>query len=451
MFITKIGYMKKTHKNKEKVNDLSKPISTNVCATCHRLIGDEYYISCTKCENYHQCLNCFSIGSQNNKHLKTHPFVLLTKCNKQVYEKGWTLFEEISLLIFLQQHGIDNWDTVSFLLSTKTPEECRKHYERVYLNHNLSPEPMSYLNKKFDMNTESNDDFYLLDGSLSQPIPPIHHTKKQPTFTYGDIAGYMPKRDEYEAEALPEAEQLIDKLFFSADLDTEDSFKEKLERLMQYSGAVEMRQMQHDFVNSRQLQNKNVNTFTSILDQTPELKNPALTSSPEYLNLFIPLSHFFNPEDCTEMIKILKNEESLREKCNHLQKWIDNDILTRNEGYLYDIISSSTDTSDELITSKIVSIITHQKEFINELTNSLLTDDEKRFCFENDIEANEYQEIKDFVSLYYIKQQRPLNDVDFIEINETMQDEEALIAVLQFFVSQGFLEYEGTKLQNEEL
>ena len=62
---------------------------------------------------------------------------------------------------------------------------------------------MSYLNKKFDMNIESNDDFYLLDGSLSQPIPPIHHTKKQPTFTYGEIAGYMPKRDEYEAEALP--------------------------------------------------------------------------------------------------------------------------------------------------------------------------------------------------------------------------------------------------------
>ena len=440
--------MKKSHKVKEKVTDLNKPITTNVCATCHRLIGDEYYISCTKCENYHQCLNCFSVGAQNNKHLKTHPFVLLTRGNKVIYEKGWTLFEEISLLITLQQHGIDNWDSAAFFISTKTPEECRRHYEKIYLNHDLAPFPMNYLNKPRTDN--EGDQFYLLDGSLSQPIPPVHHTKKQPTPTFGEFAGYMPKRDEYEIEALPEAEELIDKLFFSADLDTENTFKEKLERLIQYSGAVEMRQLQHKFVDSRNLQNKNFHTFHSIFDQVPELKDPIIKSSPEFLNLFIPLSHFFNPKDCISMIEIIQNEKDLREKCNQLQKWIDNGVLTRNEGYLYEVLMSCTETRDETIADQIVSTISKQKEFVNELTNSLLTEEEKKFCFENDIEANEFQEIKDFVSLYNIKEQRPLNDNDIIIINETIQDEEALLAVLNFFVLNGFLEYDGTKLKNLE-
>ena len=145
----------------------NKPTVTTVCSSCHRLIVDEVYIRCIKCRDFQQCLQCFSRGLQCEQHIRTHPFVLISKEKKEIYEKGWTIDNEICLLTTLQQHGIDNWDAASYFISTKTPKECKDHYERVYLNHENAPNPKDVSNENPSNYQEK--ELYLLDGSLSNP------------------------------------------------------------------------------------------------------------------------------------------------------------------------------------------------------------------------------------------------------------------------------------------
>ena len=72
-------------------------LNIRICSVCHRDISNEIYVKCSRCADFNQCLECFSIGAEAQNHLKTHPFVILEPVIQPIFQKGWSSEQEILL------------------------------------------------------------------------------------------------------------------------------------------------------------------------------------------------------------------------------------------------------------------------------------------------------------------------------------------------------------------
>jgi len=106
------------------------------CACCHLLLKDPH-IRCQDCESSSGktakiCTDCFARGREFGGHRAHHRYTVV-KSDFSLLEPDWTAEEESQLLASLLHRGIGNWEDIAKVLVNKTPEQCRDHFERVYI------------------------------------------------------------------------------------------------------------------------------------------------------------------------------------------------------------------------------------------------------------------------------------------------------------------------------
>ncbi|CAG0882865.1 unnamed protein product [Cyprideis torosa] len=199
------------------------------CSYCLCKLGEKY-IQCVECDGYLSCFECFRLGAESGRHLNSHSYRFEDSGAARVFKDkdGWSGQEEIKLLDAIEYYQFGNWVDTARTVGTRTPEECRSHFLKWYVNGNLgqyvwSPKTNPSLLKSsrlFDHTTT-------VGGG---PLSPSLTTKLEPVEvnpTDAAALGYMPSRDDYEREYDNDAEGLVSGLFVnsSQDEDIDDSLK----------------------------------------------------------------------------------------------------------------------------------------------------------------------------------------------------------------------------------
>uniref|UniRef100_A0A8C6Y8P7 Transcriptional adapter n=1 Tax=Naja naja TaxID=35670 RepID=A0A8C6Y8P7_NAJNA len=113
------------------------PFDKPPCRGCSSYLA-EPYIKCAECSPppFLLCLQCFTRGFEYKKHQSDHSYEIMTS-NFPVLDPTWTAQEEMALLEAVMDCGFGNWQDVANQMSTKTKEECEKHYMKHFINNPL--------------------------------------------------------------------------------------------------------------------------------------------------------------------------------------------------------------------------------------------------------------------------------------------------------------------------
>ncbi|KAJ3440878.1 transcriptional adapter 2-alpha [Anaeramoeba flamelloides] len=144
-----------------------------VCNCCKNNIVSGVIVICAVCENVILCPKCFSKGSQFQDHKANHDYQIFSKKNRlSIYHKQWNIDEEYFLLEGIRLKGLGNWEGISNYLATKSIEQCKKHYQKIYLHSINFPNPNS---QPIPSNTERKKS----NQPNSQKIQPIEEEQQQ--------------------------------------------------------------------------------------------------------------------------------------------------------------------------------------------------------------------------------------------------------------------------------
>lgn len=401
----------------------------NVCASCHCLIDNEVYSKCLKCKNYCQCLHCLSKGKQTYPHLKEHPFILIAANERVLYDKDWTVLDEINLLLSLQQHGIDDWDSASKFVQTKTPEQCFKHFQSIYIHSTIQPlpEPLDSSNMPPQLDFFTIGDDEISDPSLSSPKNLKAH-RRNVCSTYGEWSGYMPKRHDFDSEFNRSAESDIHDLFFDNTFDTENTFEEKLNLLRKYSDSVELREKSHQFVESENLINEH-------LGKKVEKYHP----KDDIDKLLFPFMKYVSFEKLKEIKKRLLTDQESIKNAELIEELINEGAssnLTVNCIQIMRQVQNKPELT-QLNVHKKISMLLETHESKAELPKAYLSTQEIQFCENTCLDPQKYIELKDQLMLEYIKEGNPFSREDLKKFAPDKFD--LIINLANFLEEQGFI------------
>ncbi|XP_058020171.1 transcriptional adapter 2-alpha isoform X2 [Ahaetulla prasina] len=170
----------------------SDPFDKPPCRGCSSYLA-EPYIKCAECSPppFLLCLQCFTRGFEYKKHQSDHSYEIMTS-NFPVLDPTWTAQEEMALLEAVMDCGFGNWQDVANQMSTKTKEECEKHYMKHFINNPLFASSLLHLKQAGEKQQTS-----LAIPFYASEDPP------RPTFDSllsRDMAGYMPARADFIEE-----------------------------------------------------------------------------------------------------------------------------------------------------------------------------------------------------------------------------------------------------------
>lgn len=106
--------------------------SSDTCYICGMWLR-EPYINCVECVSTLICTQCFAIGGERGQHLNFHKYSVVR--NEFPLLGDWTAKEELVLLESMVECGAGNWSDVAKKLTSRTEEDCIKHYFSYYVEH----------------------------------------------------------------------------------------------------------------------------------------------------------------------------------------------------------------------------------------------------------------------------------------------------------------------------
>lgn len=102
-----------------------KPI---VCDKCSEIISENIKIvSVIKESQSILCIKCFFKVYLENKDTKPAAYAIIDK-EFHFFNKYWSFAEEMKLIQGIQEHGLDNWETIADSIEGKSAEECEAQY-----------------------------------------------------------------------------------------------------------------------------------------------------------------------------------------------------------------------------------------------------------------------------------------------------------------------------------
>lgn len=97
---------------------------------------------CLTCTNFDLCVECWYSGVEIPPHTKSHECEVIETLDCCVFTEDWSAQEELMLLDAISSAGIGNWKEVAKQIETKTEEECKQHYLKVYFSSQYAPLPV---------------------------------------------------------------------------------------------------------------------------------------------------------------------------------------------------------------------------------------------------------------------------------------------------------------------
>lgn len=160
------------------------------CASCH-LVLKQPFVECKtiSCSSPKICLECFSKGREFDKHKNNHRYTIVQE-DFSVLSPTWSASEEVQLLDSLITRGEGNWEEISKNIPSKSPEECRSHYEKFYLD-------VTYKNSSINATGGCRQDQpVIFVASEVDPLRPQTRSN-----LHKDLAGYNAARGDFDWES----------------------------------------------------------------------------------------------------------------------------------------------------------------------------------------------------------------------------------------------------------
>lgn len=280
------------------------------CDSCFGDISQVVRIKCAQCTELDLCVNCFSKGVSVKDHSSEHDYYVIEPLTFPIYVLEWTAQEELLLLEGIEKKGMGNWNDIARVVGSKNAKECDAHYHRLYLESLDFPLP---------------DPSLLVSGKEGREnfIPPTTLTNSQSSVT-GDqpmtiltsqpasheIAGFMPKRGDFECEYENDFENVIKDIQFSEKEDSPMEIQLKLAVLHNYCGILDKREDRKRFAFDRDL-----TQFKRVQGQEKGRKKEEkslLLSSRQY-------ARFLAPEGYETFLQGLLLEQRLTARISELQ------------------------------------------------------------------------------------------------------------------------------------
>ena len=333
----------KRSKNRKSNRKQKKSVEDNSirCITCGVTLVKKKYARCLKCPEFVQCLSCLSVGRHDENHEISHPYLILDDGGPIIYQEDWNREEEALLLIGLNLYGIGNWEEICKLQETKTAIECEEHYLETYIQSSVAPSPQRKILPPILIPPPPSYDTTPHDSrpSISNEYNLHLHGKKMST-TPGELAGFMPLREEFDTEYINEAEDIISEMVFSPN-ETVETFQNKMKQLKAYNNHIIERKRRRNFVQEWGLIDKEVKDFGG---ETPEEK--------EMEKQMMPLAQVAPKNDILDLVHALEDQMRLKADLTKLITWRKNGIATHDEGFLFDrlneLLSQKSITEQEV-------------------------------------------------------------------------------------------------------
>ncbi|KAF7145584.1 hypothetical protein RHSIM_Rhsim04G0027300 [Rhododendron simsii] len=334
------------------------------CNYCNKDISGKIRIKCVTCPDYDLCVECFSVGAEDNL---SFPLIC----------PDWNADEEILLLEGIEMYGFGNWTEVAEHVGTKSKMLCIDHYNAIYMNSPCFPLPdMSHVMGKnreelLAMAKEHGEvrkgipmlgeltvkeepplsatarvkvEDQRKEGSASRPSSSLtsevgtgtgvsngtakdaydgvkmedsHEDRsigeKKPRISgdegpsMAELSGYNAKRQEFEVEYDNDAEQLLADMEFK-EMDTEAERELKLRVLRIYSKRLDERKRRKDFILER-----------NLLYPNPFEKNLSAEER-EICQRYRVFMRFHSKEEHEELLKSVIEEHQILKRIQDLQE-----------------------------------------------------------------------------------------------------------------------------------
>jgi transcriptional adapter 2-alpha len=236
-----------------------------VCNYCRSNITTEFRVHCAECDDCDMCADCFSSGAMKAPHKNTHSYRIIDCLDFPVFQKDWTMNEELMLLEGIDKFGVGNWKTIAEYLNTnKTTRQLEEHYWEFYMGQHGECLPSTILSNGQEISIEQVDpnaktlsnikvingytriagttdatswtytkgEGVMRDGNRNTSIDKGHsnnNTQKSKeksaqdvrehiaSLPGADLAGYLPLREDFDIEHENDAELLLADMEFSLD------------------------------------------------------------------------------------------------------------------------------------------------------------------------------------------------------------------------------------------
>ncbi|KAK2197109.1 bifunctional Homeobox-like domain superfamily/Zinc finger [Babesia duncani] len=326
------------------------PLTANFhCNSCNKSLPvGTVRIRCAECTDHDLCVECACKGSFTDSHLPSHKYIPVGPNRFDLFTPGWSADEEVMLLEGISKYGFGNWNQVSDMVNSvntksKSPTECKIHYNEVYIYSDTSPYPnvsklqtpianttaesdlekfmeilLEQNNKGDEYDDEECEDDKIVSseerGCHSEFIPPpynlLTHTGERLRF-FQSFSGYNIYRTELENEYRNDAELLIrDIEFDSSDSPAEIDFK---------IGLVDI----YNCMLDERLHRKRV-LFGRFWNDSA-LRDSALQTMSEAEKIvywrMAPLLRFHSEDDHISMTRLLVAKAELEKRLDVVQIW----------------------------------------------------------------------------------------------------------------------------------
>ncbi|KAL2918480.1 Transcriptional adapter ada2 [Polyrhizophydium stewartii] len=290
------------------------------CDACNKDITYLVRIKCAECVDFDLCVECFSTGAELREHKNDHKYRVLEMLDFPIFEPDWGADEELLLVEGLELHGIGNWEQISDHIGTKNRQECAEHYDRVYIQSDVFPNPKP--GPKFDWRTcpRARQPGYIRKSLPAPGRPPSSAPANH------EIAGFMPGRREFEMGYENDAEQNVKDMEFTDD-DTKVEVDLKCAMLNIYNTVLARRAERKKFVFER-----NLIDFKKI--QSVEKRRPK--EEKELFQRMRVFAKMMTAHDFAVFMDGLVEELRLRQRIAQLQEYRRMGITTFKEAIDYD-------------------------------------------------------------------------------------------------------------------
>jgi len=484
----------------EKVTNFDLILGDVMCGICLKDISKSIKILCAECE-IKICLECFANGKEKSPHVKNHDYYVLDRLETPIFDPGWTVYEEIKLLKGIEKFGNDNWAEIADFLSTKSADECEKHYCAFYYRSKNERVPLPNTQialrheKGFTIdNVQAEKNKTLLEkaaerlkekgsernAEAGQPPSPQKggKTPSKPTENESDVVGYMPLRGDFNVEYDNDAELMLMDMEF-ADDDKKEDLDLKYEVLRVYNAKLDERIRRKKFVIDHGLTD-----HKSILAQQAKLSRDEL----EVYSLLRPFQRFCTDDEYKKLADGLLQEIYLRQRIDELKKYkaMGLDTVEKIEQYLskkggklescesskapnkpdeslnlenqenkikgtsksIEISKSNAENSVKSEESKEISEHSENEENVSEQILEIrradgykeMSEEEKKFCEKNMLFPRVYQQYKVKLQQKAAKSRKGMRRATAAEVADRPGDKQKVMSIFDFLSSNKMLE-----------
>ncbi|OWF55975.1 Transcriptional adapter 2-alpha [Mizuhopecten yessoensis] len=286
------------------------------CGGCKDRVS-EPYIVCVGCKpaKVQLCLQCFSKGTEFGSHQSDHAYTILRN-DFALFENNWTALEETVLLETLSDCGYGNWSDAAQRLRTKNKEECKRHYNKSYIN-----DPIPVLPQFGDWSQQVYPQPQVYKLCDDPPRFPDSSVLQQ------EMGGYMAARGDFNVEYDNFQELEIQSISFAGE-EEGNELEERLELavLDVYLHCLKQRGKRKMIVRKYGLIN-----FTKV-QASNRMYDHSITDIIEKVRVFMRL---FSPLKYDKFIKGIHVEKELQLQIRRLQECRQNGIVHMRNTNIY--------------------------------------------------------------------------------------------------------------------